>query len=77
MENYKIILERDHLLVLSDLLYRISESDILNDFIVDKAEIQAIWHLNWLLEKITPEILSWNYLEELEKARNNYRHNES
>ena len=76
MKKYKIDLEEDHLIILSDLLYRISESDILNDFIVDKAELQAVWHLAWILERNTPDILSNNYLEALKKARNRYRHKE-
>lgn len=76
MEKYNIELERDHLLILSDLLYRISESSILDDFIVDKAELQAIWHLEGMLEKITPSILWGNYLDKLKEARENYRHKE-
>ena len=74
MEKFNIELWKDHLIILSDLLHRISESKVLDDFIVDQSEIQVIWHLDWILEKITPNILSKSYLEELKDARNSYRH---
>ena len=76
MEKYNITLAKDHLLILSDLIHRISKSEILNNFFVDDAEKQAIWHLDWLLEKETPNILAWEYLDELKKARDSYRHSE-
>lgn len=74
MKNITITLGKDHLLILSDLLYRLSESDILNDFVVDEAELQALWHLEWLFEKNTSEILSRDYIDAVKDARNKYRH---
>lgn len=76
MTKYRIELEEDYLVVLSDLLYRMSEADVLDDFVEDKAELKAIWVLEWLLEKITPCILSWDYTKVLREARDRYRNEE-
>ncbi len=71
-----IKLSCDELLVLSDLIYRINNSIILNDFFVDQAEQRVLWTLENILEKNTSNIFSWDYLEDLKKARENIRDKE-
>lgn len=74
--KYNIQLGQDELLVLSDLIYRINNSNILKDFFIDQAEQRILWTLENILEKNTSSIFSWDYLEILEKARENIRDKE-
>lgn len=73
MEKINIELTKDELIVLSDLIHRLSETDFLKDFYEDQAEERALWNLEWILEKKTDEIFDKNYFEILRKARNNLR----
>jgi hypothetical protein len=74
--KYNISLSGDELLVLSDLLYRINNSDILNDFFEDQAEQRVMWTLENILEKNTSKIFDKNYLLSLKEARDNIRDKE-
>ncbi len=64
---------RDELLVLSDLIYRINSKKVLNNFFEDQSEQRVLWDLESMLEKNTSNILSWDYLKDLKKARENIR----
>lgn len=74
--KYNIQFTGDELLVLSDLIYRINNSKVLDNFFVDQAEQKALWTLENIIEKNTSNIFSWDYLKELEKARENIRDKE-
>lgn len=73
--NNKISIKftRDELLVLSDLIYRINSKKVLNNFFEDQSEQRVLWDLESMLEKNTSNILSWDYLKDLKKARENIR----
>ncbi len=71
--KYNIQLTGDELLILSDLLYRINNSKVLDDFFIDQSEQRVLWTFENILEKNTSNIFSWNYIEDLKKARENIR----
>lgn len=68
-----IKLSQEQAVVLWDLLFRINSKKILSDFFEDQAEQRILWDLESTLEKNTPNIFSWNYIEDLKKARENIR----
>ncbi len=76
MKKHNIELTGDELLVLSHLVYKINTSKVLDDFFEDQAEQRILWTLENILEKNTSNIFSWNYLEEVKKARDNVRDKE-
>lgn len=71
--NYKIELTKNEIIVLSDLIYRINDNNVLKEFFVDQSEQRVLWDLEAILEKITPWILWPDYLGQLKKARNEIR----
>jgi hypothetical protein len=76
MQKINIQLSDNELLVLSELIYRINKNKILDNFYEDQAEQVIMWTLWGLLEKETSNIFSWNYLDDVKKARDNIRHKE-
>ena len=76
MKKINIELTSDELIVLSDLINRLSDTNFLNNFYEDQAEERALWNLDAILEKNTAKILNKNYSEELQISRNNLRDNE-
>ena len=76
MKKINIELTNDELIVLSDLINRLSDTNFLNNFYEDQAEERALWNLDAILEKNTAKILNKNYSEELQISRNNLRDNE-
>jgi hypothetical protein len=71
-----IELTNEEVLVLWNLLYRINNSDILNNFFEDQAEQRVLWDLECILEKNTDKIFDRNYLSYLKEARDNIRDKE-
>ena len=51
--KYNIQLTGDELLILSDLLYRINNSKVLDDFFIDQSEQRVLWTFENILEKNT------------------------
>jgi hypothetical protein len=73
MKKINIELTNDELIVLSDLINRLSDTDFLKTFYEDQAEERALWNLDTILEKNTAEIFNKNYSEILQIARSNLR----
>ena len=72
-KKINIELSEDQALVLSELLFRINSNKILDNFFEDQAEQRILWDLGGILEKNISSIFSWNYLDEVKKARENVR----
>ena len=75
-KKYSIEFTKEELIVLSDLLFKINDSKILDDFFEDQAEQRAMWNLEALLEKKNSTIFSLNYSNELMTAKNFLRDKE-
>lgn len=75
-QGVNITFSKNHILVLSDLLYRINSQKSLDDVYVDQAEQRALWDLESIIEKNCAEIISWDYLQALRDARNELRDKE-
>jgi len=75
-KKYSIEFTKEELIVLSDLLFKINDSKVLEDFFEDQAEQRVMWNLEALLERKNSIIFSSNYSNELMTAKNFLRDKE-
>ena len=66
-------ISKDEALILSDLLYRISENE---DIFPDIAERQALWCIERQLDKILVEPFMPNYIELVKEAKDKIRYSD-
>ena len=71
--KHNITVTWEEIIILSELISRINESNILKNFFEDQSEQRVLWNLECLLEKNTSNIFSKDYKIKLQEARDNIR----
>jgi len=77
MKKHNIELLNDELLVLHELLIRVGKKKLLDKHFIDQSEQVVLWNLECLCEKNNENAFKRDYINDVKKARDNLRHNDT